>query len=364
MRRTGTVVVCVLGLLVLAAPKPALAQDRQMNTSPEIHPDRTVTFRLKAPRAEKVAVRIVSPMTMRRMTKGDDGVWSGTVGPLEPNIYEYSFLVDGMTTLDPSNPVVKVGLRPAASNFTLPGNPPRYDEPQRVPHGVLHVHRYASTPRGTERGVYIYTPPGYEKSGSKYPVLYLLHGAGDDERGWSAVGRAHTILDNLIAEGKAVPMLVVMPWGYGNALLTSRENVVPEFERDLLENIIPFVEKNYRAHTDSGSRAMAGLSMGGRETVTIGVKHLDVFDWLGVFSSGIRDDYEKTHGAYLDSANDKLKLFWLACGKRDFLFNSYETLVELLEAKNVKHVAVVSEGGHTWQNWRSYLHEFAQLLFQ
>jgi len=364
MRKTGLVALCMLGLLVVAWAQKALAQGGGMLISPEIHPDSTVTFRFRAPRAEKVAVRIVSPMTLRRMTKGDDGVWSATVGPLEPNIYEYSFLIDGTTSLDPSNPVVKVGLRPAASNFTVPGDPPRYDEPQPVPHGVLHIHRYPSTPPGTERGIYIYTPPGYEKSKSKYPVLYLLHGAGDDERGWSAVGRAHTILDNLIAEGKAVPMLVVTPWGYGDAPLPSRGEVVPAFERDLLENIIPFVEETYRVHTDSNNRAMAGLSMGGRETVTIGIKHLDMFDWLGVFSSGIRDDYEKTYGGYLDSANEKLSLFWLACGKRDFLFNSYQALLELLEAKEVKHVAVISEGGHTWQNWRSYLHEFAQLLFK
>jgi enterochelin esterase family protein len=350
--------------LVFLFPEEAPAQGRQAIISPEILPDRTVTFRLRAPKAERVAVRVVSPQTIQRMTKSEGGVWSVTVGPLEPNIYEYSFLVDGMTILDPSNPVVKVGLRPAASNFTVPGDPPRFDEPQPVPHGVLHVHRYASTPPGTERGLYVYTPAGYENGGSKYPVLYLLHGGGDDERGWSAVGRAHTILDNLIGQGKAVPMLVVMPWCYGNALATSRENIVAEFERDLLDNIIPFVEKNYRVHTDPKSRAMAGLSMGGRETATIGVKHMDMFDWLGVFSPGISDEYEKTYGPYLDSANDKLRLFWLACGKRDFLFRSYQTLLELLAAKDVKHVAIMSEGGHTWQNWRSYLHEFAQLLFK
>ena len=360
-RRVAGVLWVVVAFLV---SEQALAQGRRAIISPEIRPDRTVTFRFRAPNAERVAVRIVSPQTMKRMTKSEGGVWSATVGPLEPNIYEYTFLVDGTATLDPSNPVVKVGLRPAASNFTVPGDPPRYDEPQRVPHGVLHIHRYSSMPAGAERGVYIYTPPGYERSGSKYPVLYLLHGAGDDERGWSAVGRAHTILDNLIAQGKAVSMVVVMPWCYGNALSTSRENVVPEFERDLLDNIIPFVEENYRVNTDSNSRAMAGLSMGGRETVTIGVKHMDMFDWLGVFSSGISDDYETTYGTYLDSANKKLQLFWLACGKRDFLFKSYQALLELLAAKDVKHVAIISEGGHTWQNWRSYLHEFAQLLFK
>jgi enterochelin esterase family protein len=139
---------------------------------------------------------------------------------------------------------------------------------------------------------------------------------------------------------------------------------VPAFERDLIDNVIPFVERTYSVHKDSKHRAMAGLSMGGRETVTVGVKHLDKFAWLGVFSAGIRDDYEKTYGDYLDSANEKLQLFWLACGKRDFLLNSYETLLELLEAKGVKHVAVTSAGGHTWQNWRSYLCEFAQLLFR
>lgn len=361
----GTALVFAVTLAAMSAN----AQAPQRVQSPEVHADGTATLRLLAPNAAKVELRLIG-MPPKEMTKQKDGVWSVTIGPLAPNVYEYSFDVDGLRIADPANPDIKVGLRPTGSLFVVPGDPPRDYEWQSVPHGTLHVERYPVNDSGQTRGLYVYTPAEYAKGDAKYPVLYLLHGGGDDERGWAAVGRAHIILDNLIAQGRAVPLIVVMPNGYadwtGGLAGSGMNGVVAAFERDLIENVIPFVEKTYRVRTGPAHRALAGLSMGGLQTVTIGFKHIDRFSALGIFSAGVRDpEFEAANAAALDRANERLKVLWVACGKEDPLYETAtKTLLNILEKRNIRHTAVITDGGHTWENWRAYLAQFAPLLFK
>jgi enterochelin esterase-like enzyme len=214
---------------------------------------------------------------------------------------------------------------------------------------------------GTPRTFRVYTPPGYDaQPDAKFPVLYLLHGSGDMDDGWTIVGRANLIADNLLATNQARPMLIVMP----NGSYPRGEGHENDFETDLLQQIVPLVEKHYRVAPGAANRAMAGLSMGGFQTLNTGVKHLDQFAWLGVFSAGIRDNYNETHGAFLDKANEQLSLLWIGVGEDDALLASEKNLETLLNEKHVKFSAHVSKGGHTWTNWRHYLHDFMPLLFQ
>ena len=337
------------------------AQMRQRVISPEIGSDGRVTFRFTAPQAHLVCVSVEYLDGLRPLRRGEDGIWSVTLGPFKPDLYSYNFVVDGVSTVDPRNPVIKIGTGTTQSLLDIPGDPPLFFNEKPVPRGVVHLHRYDSGTLGTTRDLNVYTPPGYTQDlDTAYPVLYLLHGAGDNERGWSTIGRANVILDNLIAENKAVPMIVVMPDGHAPRV----EGVENPFAEDIIEDIIPFVENNYRIKQGSQFRALAGLSMGGFQTLDIGIRHSELFNWIGVFSGGINESYEETHGEFLDSANENFELFWVAIGKTDFLWERNERLLKLLQDKGVSHTSVTSEGGHTWKNWRSYLHEFAQLLFQ
>lgn len=337
------------------------AQNRPRLISPEVKTDRTVTFRFRAPRAHQVLVAVEHLEGLRPLRLGEDGVWAITLGPLEPELYSYNFVVDGVATVDPLNPNLKIGIRTTQSLLDIPGDPNLFFEERPVPHGTVHLHRYESKTLGVTRGLNVYTPPGYETDpNADYPVFYLLHGAGDNERGWSTIGRANVILDNLIAEKKAVPMIIVMPDGH----VPAAEGVDDPFQKDLTEDIIPYIEARYRTKTGQENRGLAGLSMGGFQTLDIGIRRQDLFGWIGVFSAGIRDSYEQTHGPFLDTANKRLKIFWIGIGKTDFLKERNENLLELLEKKNVKHTFCLSEGGHTWKNWRHYLHEFLQLIFR
>jgi enterochelin esterase-like enzyme len=336
-----------------------MAQTRQQAISPEVGSDGMVTFRFNAPQAHMVCVSVEYFDGLRPLRRGEDGIWSVTLGPFEPELYSYNFVVDGISTVDPRNPVIKIGTGTTQSLLDIPGGPPLFFNERPVPRGVVHLHRYDSETLGTTRGLNVYTPPGYTlDQDNSYPVLYLLHGAGDNERGWSTIGRANVILDNLIAEKNAVPMIVVMPDGHAPRV----EGVENPFGEDLVKDIIPFVENSYRVRKGSRFRALSGLSMGGFQTLDIGIRHSDLFNWIGVFSAGINESYEKTHGEFLDSVNEKLELFWVAIGKTDFLWERNERLLKLLQAKGVRHTSVTSEGGHTWKNWRSYLHEFTQLI--
>jgi enterochelin esterase-like enzyme len=343
--------------------------------SAEVQADRTITFRLQAPKAVEVAVTgdfLPRPLPMQ---KDDKGLWTATTGPLDPAIYGYAFTIDGVRVADPGSGLLQAGVRGVSSLVEVPGPMPMfYDAKPGASHGAIHVQWYESKALGALRSFYTYTPPGYEKGKNKYPVLYLLHGSGDTDAGWVSIGRANIILDNLIAENKATPMVVVMPFGHAQPAVGF--GAVPDespdrslFTRDLLEEIMPRAEAEYRIDARPEKRAIAGLSMGGGQSLNIGLTHLDCFRWIGVFSAGTRspEEAEKTFAdAFADPAatNKKLKLFWIACGKADAGFASAQSLDEMLKRRGIDHVFTPSEGAHTWRNWRGYLNQMAQLLFR
>jgi enterochelin esterase family protein len=246
-----------------------------------------------------------------------------------------------------------------------------------VPHGTIHRHFYKSSVIGDERDFYVYTPPGYDgKAKQKYPVLYLLHGFSDDTSGWTSVGRAHVILDNLIAQGKAKPMIVVMPLGYGAPEMVRvgfaafrdmelRQRNFDRFTQALLTEVLPQVESAYRVARDRGSRAIAGLSMGGSESLLTGLNHLDQFAWIGAFSSGgLAEDFASSFPQLDSKANAKLRALWIACGTQDSLIEINRKFRDWLESKEIKHTYLESAGAHTWMVWRRNLAEFTSLLFQ
>ncbi|MHC4369971.1 MAG: alpha/beta hydrolase-fold protein [Planctomycetota bacterium] len=359
-------VCAVLSLLVLAFPISRLrAQRRQTVISPEVHDDRRVTFRLRAPKAGQVGVKAGFVEGLQPMTKDKSGVWSVTLGPAEPGIYVYSLVVDGLEIVDPSNSWLKVWLRTAKNLVEIPGDEPLFSEEQKVPHGTIHRHRYGSKSLGVTRGLYVYTPPGYEtRRRAKYPVLYLFHGFGDDESAWTLVGRANVIADNLIAQKKARPLIIVMPYGHTPSAPPEMSSIgrYGAFEKDLTEDVIGYVEKNYRTNKD---RAIAGLSMGGGQSLTVGLGNLETFGWVGAFSSAVPrgEKFEKLL-AEPRSINDKLNLLWIGCGRKDFLFEANQKFLGRLKADGVEHVAHITEGAHEWRLWRLYLNEFVPLLFR
>lgn len=352
--------------------------------SPEIHPDRTVTLRLMAPKATEVTVNgeIMLGKPARPLTKDDSGVWSVTLGPLDPEIYSYSFSVDGATTTDPRNPYTKLGTGPS-SLVEVPGDGPQFYDTRPVAHGDIHIVQYESKTLGAARYLWVYTPPGYERGKTKYPVLYLLHGAGDWEVAWGTVGRTNQIMDNLIADGKAKPMIVVMPYIYpAQAIgIGPLKPVVPPaggapgtrpnlFGKDLLDDIIPLVETRYRVSNKADDRAIAGLSMGGGQTLNSGLSNLDTFHWVVALSSAVGmggGDPAANFQQFLSdvpAANKKLKLLWISCGRQDFLIEGNRKLAEVFKEKGVKLTYRETEGGHWWIVWRRNLNEFAQLLFR
>ena len=362
-----------LPLVLAAAALPALAQPIQ---SPEVHSDNSVTFRFKAPHAQQVFLALEGA-THVAMQKDDGGLWSLTTAPLAPDIYGYGFEVDGVTLRDPNNPAVKTSLLYANSLLHVPGPASLPWELGDVPHGVIHRHFYSSAIVGDRRDFYVYTPPGYDPTARRrYPVLYLLHGFSDDASGWTAVGRAHVILDNLIAQNKAKPMLVVMPLGYGAPEILARG--IPSFDdaslrarnyerfRDaLLSEVLPQVEKDYRVETGRNSRAIAGLSMGGTESLFTGLNAIDRFAWIGAFSSGgLGGQFDSMFPALDSQANSRLRLLWIACGKDDRLMDINGKFAAWLKSKDVRFTWIETPGMHTWMVWRRNLAEFAPLLFQ
>jgi enterochelin esterase family protein len=308
------------------------------------------------------------------LAKDEQGVWSVTVGPLAPEIYGYAFSVDGLRMADPVNPALKPMRSPTTSILELIGQPPLIHDFQSVPHGTLRQHWYASKSLGARRSLHVYTPPGYDhEAKAHFPVLYLLHGSGDNDATWAVLGRAHFILDNLLARGKVQPMIVVMTDGHayiphlgGGATpnLTSRN--VEDFGRDLLEDVLPFIEKEYRVKKERTYRAIAGLSMGGGQSLTVGLNHLELFAWVGGFSTFLRNPETTIAKILADpkGANEKLKLLWIACGKDDRLMEQAEQMSALLKGKDIHHQFVTTEGNHSWPVWRRYLADFAPLLFR
>lgn len=361
-------VILLLVLACTASQLEAAASRRQVILSPEAHSDGRVTFRLKAPNAKSVGVNVQFARGVRPMTRNKSGLWSITLGPAEPEIYEYSFVADGLQIVDPANSWLKVWLRNAKNLVEIPGKKPMFFQQQHVPHGTIHLHKYPSKSLGVPRGLYIYTPPGYETSKNvTYPVLYLLHGMGDTEDAWTIVGRANLIADNLLAGKKAIPMVIVMPYGHTPSAPPDMRSIgkYGAFEKDLIEDVIPYVQKHYRVSKDQKNRAIAGLSMGGGQSLTIGLGNLELFGWVGAFSSAVpREQNLDNLLSNLKAKNDKLNLLWIGCGKKDFLFQANQKLIERLNTDNIKHVAHITDGGHEWRLWRRYLNVLVPLLFK
>ena len=361
----------------------ALAQSRggtveNQVVSPEVSPDRQITFRIYAPKAEVVKLTGTDiPENSKggaSMTKGTNGVWEVTIGPINPGAYRYEFNLDGVPVIDHRNPATSGSLNHVWSLVVVPGSD--FMDIKPVPHGAVAAVTYYSTSLKGFRRLHVYTPPGYENGKGKYPVFYLLHGSGDCDEAWTSVGRAGFILDNLIATGKAKPMVVVMPAGHTEVSRSGNQRSAGDaFSQDFLKEIMPLVEKNYRVYKDRARRAIAGLSMGGAQTLDIGISHLGEFAYLGIFSSGVlegmrgpapKPTFEERNSQILADARLKngLKLIWFATGKDDFLVQKSRATVEMLKRYNFNVIYKETDGAHTWINWRNYLDEFAPQLFQ
>ena len=358
-----------LGLAALTAH----AQNPPPRPAPIVSPEQEegrVTFRLRAPQAREVALRGQWSKAAVPMTRGEDGAWAATIEPAPAGVWEYSFVVDGLNVIDPVNPAIKPQREPQKSILHVPSNPPAVWDWQDVPHGTVHQHGYASKALGKPRECWVYTPAGYEhEAAKKFPLLVLQHGSGDNHRAWVEHGKAHWILDNLLAAKKARPMIVVMLDGHplGTAPRgdeTKRAAAMDAFQRELFEDALPLVESLYRVEADRTQRAITGLSMGGAQSLTVGLGNLDRFAWVGSFSGvapegEVRDKFL----AAPDAANAKLRLLWIAVGKDDFLRQRNEDFIAVLKEKGVRHTWELTEGGHSWPVWRRYLAEFAPLLF-
>lgn len=352
--------------------------------SVEVQPDRHVRFRIWAPNATEVKLQAEGPESTPGITpeeayknlggvplvKGDQGIWEATIGPIEPGIYRYTFFVDGVSTTDPRNPLTSQSLTQSRSMYEVPGAAFMELRPG-VPHGAVATVYYDSVATGGQRRMHIYTPPGYEGSTSRLPVLYLLHGGGDSDDSWSTVGRAGAILDNLIAAGKSVPMIIVMPAGH----ISTEFRLTPGFRMghdafndDLVKVVLPYVDAHYRTLADRDHRAIAGLSMGGGQTLTIALTDSADFAYVGVFSSGwfpnTLKEEEDTDIAQYRASGKPFRLFWVDAGKYDIALQNSHATVALLNKAGIKTEEHESGGFHAWNNWRDYLNLFAPLLFQ
>ena len=375
---TYSTLVFLLSLCVPAfaqrAAAPFYEDTNNVPASPEIHPDRTVTFRLFEPKASEV-ILMGSPGILEftqkpvPLEKDDKGVWSTTIGPVPPGFYTYGFAIDGgMRMPDPANPNLEVRRWGDTSMFIVPGPEKAVYEERPVPHGTVHIDFYDSQNMNTPRTFYVYTPPGYENNTRNYPVLYLLHGNGQIESSWLWTGHANVILDNLIADGKAKPMIVVMPYGHVPREIKpdrpagAGANDMRTIEKELLTAIKPEVEKKYRTLNDREHRAIAGLSMGAMQSWSIGLHNLDQFAYVGAFSGpGNRAEWEKADPAML---NRRLKVLWFGCGTEDSLYPAVKAMDQLLSQREVKHTFYSSGLGHSRPNWQTYLSKYAPLLFQ
>lgn len=356
---------CCLAQAQEKRPEPR-AKDRQRIISPEVREDRAVVFRVSAPQAKSVKVSLTLGAGTHDLSRDEAGIWSATIGPLAPELYHYSVVIDGVRLAEPSLAFYQPSGAPARSLVEVPGDPPLAHQWRDVPHGVVRLQDYWSKSLGRLRHVSVVTPPGYDQNTSaRYPVLYLLHGSGDRELGWVTDGRANYILDNLIADKKAEPMIIVMPDGHPLPPGTvDMMEAFPLFEKDLLGDLIPFVEKNYRVIGDARHRALAGLSMGGYQTSFIGFNHPDQFAWLGCFSGVVPLDRVKAALDAPEKLNAALKLLWIAVGRDDALTRKgSEAMHDALGQHGIKHEFQITDGRHEWNVWRNYLAEFLPRLF-
>ena len=396
-RRIGIMALGCLMLANLQVKGQELSQQRGPQiSSPQVSAENRVTFSLYSVNAQTVSINgsWMGTADNGALTKDAQGVWTITMGPLAPSMYHYNFIIDGVSVLDPSNPkAMRDGTR-YASTLIVPGNESDVFEVKNVPHGTLTKIWYNSPTLGMDRRMYVYTPAGYEDSNEKYPVLYLLHGGGGDEDAWTSLGRANYILDNLIAEGKAKPMIVVMTNGNADQSasitdsptrasaqgaarvdLSDEQAVISSttlFPNSVVKDVIPYVEKHYRVLANSANRAIAGLSMGCMQTQIIAMTNPDLFQYIGCFSLGIHfnDQFGIISNNILIPAYDsKLKtmankLFYIGCGTEDFCYEGVQTLRQKLDEHNFKYIYNETGGGHTWANWRVYLADYAPRLFR
>lgn len=352
---------------------PSITAQLPVYQSPEVSAADTVVLRYFAPAAKEVSVVGLRKTDPIPMTKGEDGIWSATVSGLAPDIYGYSFNVDGAVTLDPKNRATKKWIN-SENAVEVPGATPPAWALKAVPHGTIHRHTITSAAAGREYSFQVYTPPGYDaRAAATYPVVYLCHGYGDDETAWAENGHANFIADNLIAAGKMKPAVIVMPHGHPIPFPLDRveeyfvHNLVA-MEKVVTGELVPFVEKQYNVGRTAEDRAIVGLSMGGGHSLGIGLPHPELFQWVGAFSSAVPPgDPAANFPALLQAAKDHRRsprLLWIAIGKDDFLLARNEAFRGWLTENHVAFTYELSDGGHEWTNWRNYLEEFLQLTFR
>ena len=358
-------------------------RQRKEIVSPEIHTDNSVTFRLLAPHADSVSVKGDFSQGLNKMTKDANGVWSFTTRPLPSELYTYVFVVNGLQMNDPNNVYYRRDVASTLNVLLIGGGQADVYKVNNVPHGTVARRWYESPGNKTDRRITIYTPPGYESGKTSYPVLYLLHGMGGDEEAWLTLGRATQIIDNLIAEGKAKPMIIVMPngnvaqeaapgessEGFYKPTFRLPNTMDGKYEETFID-IINFVDKNYRTVRNKSGRAIAGLSMGGFHSFHISRYYPNSFDYVGLFSAAIMPNenakssvYKNIEDTLLKQKQNGYKLYWIGIGKDDFLYQANTDFRKKLDGINFKYAYRESEGGHTWRNWRVYLSEFLPLLF-
>ncbi len=351
-----------LSILILFSVT-AFAQRPPALNSPEVHPDHSITFRYFSKKASKVTLSgefLKSPMSM---SKDTSGIWSVTVPPVTPDIYPYSFWVDSVQIADPNNTYIFANERFKRSIVDVPGDKPLVHSLQNVPHGKISYHYYKSATLGTTRPLLVYTPPGFNPNGkTRYPVLYLMHGGSDTEETWTKVGRANFIADNLIAQGKAKPMIIVMP--YGNV----RPSPMPDFTKDMISDIIPFVEANYPVLKEGKGRAIAGFSVGGGQTLNIGLTNSDKFAYICSYAPyTATDEFKQNFSNWspnADQMNKQLKLFTISVGTEDFLYEPVKENIAMFKEKKVNVEPIIVPGGHTWMNCKQYLTSTLQAIFK
>ncbi|MFO0916348.1 MAG: alpha/beta hydrolase-fold protein [Pirellulales bacterium] len=341
----------------------------QRLVSPQVLADRRVRFQVAAPQAKSVLVKGLAGLPPTPLTRGPDGVWSVTVGPLEPEIYSYVFEIDGADTVDPHNRRLKAWLA-CESQVEIPGSPPLLHEHQGVPHGSIHRHWYDSQCTHSQRGVWVYTPPGYSPDGpAAWPLMVVLHGYGDDESAWLEVGQAHRIADNLLAAGRIRPVVMAFPYGHpvpiaGDDFESYIVANLPAMEADVTQDLVPMLARDYRLIDDRGGRAITGLSMGGGQSIMIGLRHRRIFGHVGGFSAAVpRQDLAVQLSAEVARPSGDADELWLACGVDDFLLERNDTFSEWLAEHRIAHHYHRTSGGHDWMVWRGYLADFLQHSF-
>ena len=355
-------ILLVLAILFVAGIS-AMAQRPPLINSPEVHADHSITFRFFSRNAQKVKLDAQFLQSPVYMTKDTGGVWSVTVAPVKPDIYPYSFWIDTVQIADPNNTLIFANERFKNSLVDVPGNQPLIHSLQNVPHGKISYRYYNSKTLGTTRTLLVYTPPGFDVNGkTKYPVLYLIHGGSDTEETWTKVGHANLIADNLIAQGKANPMIIVMP--YGNV----RPKPMQDFTPDVIKDVIPFVEANYPVLTESKNRAVAGFSVGGGQTLNIGLTNTDKFAYICSYAPyTATEEFKKNFTNWSPNAdlmNKQLKLLTISVGTQDFLFESVKQNIAMFREKKLNVQDFIVDGGHTWMNCKLYLATTLQQLFK